>query len=46
MGVGIDIGARRRISLGVFDLLIDRVGIDHDAHRAAQMLLAQLGGAA
>ena len=42
MCVRVDIGARRKVGLGVFDLLIDRVGIDHDAHGAAQVLLAQL----
>jgi len=42
----VDIGARGRIGLGVFDLFVDRVGVDHNAHRAAQMLFAQLGRAA
>ena len=46
MRVGVEIGARRRVGLGVFDLLIDRVGVDHDAHRAGEVLLAQLGRAA
>ena len=46
MRVGVEIGARRRIGLGVLDLLIDGVGVDHDAHRAGEVLLAQLGGPA
>ena len=46
MRVRAEIGAGRPVGLGVFDLLIDRVGVDHDAHRAVQMILAQLGRAA
>ena len=46
MRVRVDIGARRRIRLGVFDLLVDRVGVDYDAHGAAEMLVAQLRRAA
>jgi hypothetical protein len=41
MRVRVEIGARTRIGLGVFDLLIDRVGIDHDARAAGHMLVAQ-----
>ncbi len=37
-----EIGALRGIALGVVDLLVARVGVDQDAHRAAQMLLAQI----
>ena len=35
MRMRVEIGAGCRVGLGVFDLLVDRVGIDHDAHRAA-----------
>ena len=42
----LDIGVRRGIGLGVFDLLVDRVGVDHDPHRAAQVVLAQPADAA
>ncbi len=46
MRVRIKIGAGCRIGPGVFDLFIDRVGVDHDAHRTAQVLRAQRGCAA
>ena len=40
MCMGIEIGARRPIGLRVFDLLVYGVGIDHDADRASEMLVA------
>jgi hypothetical protein len=42
----VEIGARCLIGPGVFNLLINRIGIDHDAHRTAQVFLAQPGRAA
>ena len=47
-GCGVKQEATRRVlqSLGEFDLFVDRVGIDHDAHWAPQMLVAQFGRAA
>src|SRR6516165_888421 len=41
MRVRVEISAGGSVGRRVFDLLIDRVGIDHDAHRASEMLLPQ-----
>jgi len=46
MGMGVEIGLRGGIGLGVFDLLIDRVGVDHHATPACQVMIAQPGGSA
>ena len=44
--VRVEIGARRRIGLRVFDLLVHGIGVDHDPDRARQGPLAQPGRAA
>ena len=46
MRVRVDIGAGVGVGAGIFDLLVDRIGVDDDAHRAGQMLVAQAGGPA
>jgi len=40
MCVGVEIGAGRSIGLRVFNLLVDGIGIDHDADGTSEMLLA------
>src|SRR5262245_9948863 len=42
MRVSIKVSSRRAISRCIFDLLINRIGIDQNPDRATQMLFAQL----